>query len=117
MPITYTSKHHSPEDPGGIIREVLDMGPDFTGPAQDVLLGWTLRLGDTVDPAAAARTLLERYGYADRPAPEGACGELIKLLRETADYPQGRLDTHLCRPEPAHRRRRRGGWKSRREGR
>ena len=114
MAVTYTSKHHSPEDPGGIIREVLNLGAEFTGPAHDVLLGWTLRLGDEIDPAVAARTLLERYGYADAPPPEGACGQLIKLLRETASYPQGRLDAHLCRPEPAHRRPRRGGWRSRR---
>lgn len=114
MPITYTSKHHSPEDPGGIIREVLNMGTAFTGTAREVLLGWTLRLDDNVDPAAAARTLLQRYGYADRPPPDGACGELVMLLRETASYPQGRLDTHLCRPEPARRRARRADSRKRR---
>ncbi len=114
MSITYTSKYHAPDDPGGIIGEILNMADEFPGPAQDALLGWTLRLGDEVDPAAAAGSLLDRYGYAEGPPPGGACGELIKLLRETARYPQAHLKTYLCRPEPAHRRSRRGGRKARR---
>lgn len=107
MPITYTSPHHSDEDPGGLIRETLNMGPAFTGPARDALLSWVLRLGDGVDVAAAAQTLLTRYGYAEGPAPDGACGELVVLLRETARYPGQRLRAHLCRPHSAHRRQRR----------
>ncbi len=116
MPITYTSKYHCPEDPGGIIGEILNMGADFTDPAQDALLGWTLRLGDDIDPAAAARGLLEKYGLQDGPTPEGACGELVRLLRETVSYSQKRLDTHMCRPDSAHRPRRRGGRKARHFG-
>lgn len=107
MPVTYTSPHHSEEDPGGLIRETLEMGADFPGPARDALLSWMLRLGDGVDAAATAQTLLARYGYAEGPPPEGACGELVALLRETAKYPDGQLRTHLCRPHSAHRRRRR----------
>jgi hypothetical protein len=116
MAITYTSKYHAPEDPGGIIGEILNMGAEFPGPARDALLGWTLRLADGQDPAAAARAVLEKYGLAEGPAPEGACGELVGLLRETADYSQARLKTHMCRPEGAHRGRRRGGRKARRSG-
>ena len=113
MTVTYTSKLHSDDDPGGIIGEILNMGADFPGPAQDALIGWTLRLGDGVDPAAAAQRVLARYGYEEGEAPEGACGELVRLLRETAAYSQRRLETHLCRPESAHRGRRRGGRKAR----
>lgn len=108
MTITYTSKHHSDDDPGGVIGEVLAMGPEFAGPAEDVLLGWTLRLADGVDPAAAARRLLARHGLQDRPAPEGACGDLIRLLRETANFSRARMDPHMCKA------RRRGGRKGRR---
>lgn len=107
MGITYTSPHHSKDDPGGLIRETLDMGADFPGPARDALLSWILRLGDDADAAVAAKTLLARYGYAEGPVPDGACGELVMLLRETATYPDGQLRTHLCRPRSAHRRRRR----------
>ena len=103
MAITYTSKYHAPEDPGGIIGEILNMGAEFLGPAEDALLGWTLRLGDKQDPAEAACAVLEKYGLAEGPAPEGACGELVRLLRETASYSQERLDTHMCRPETGQR--------------
>ncbi len=110
MAVTYTSKYHAPEDPGGIVGEILNMGAEFEGPAQDALLGWTLRLGDTQDPAVAARAVLKKYGLVEGPAPEGACGDLVKLLRETASYSQARLDAHMCRPKSA---RRRGGRKAR----
>ena len=115
MPVTYTSKLHSDDDPGGIIGEILNMGADFPGPARDALVGWTLRLGDGIDPAEAAQRILAHYGQESGAVPEGACGELVRLLRETAAYSQRRLETHLCRPESAHRSRRRGGRKARRE--
>jgi len=116
MAITYTSKYHAPEDPGGIIGEILNMGAEFTGPAQDVLLGWTLRLDETQDPATAARAVLVKYGLEDSADPEGACGDLVRLLRETASFSQARLNTHMCRPESADRNRRRGGRKARHSG-
>ena len=74
-----------------------------------------VRLGDGIDPAAAALRILRHYGYEDGETPEGACGELVRLLRETAAYSRRRLETHLCRPESAHRGRRRGGRKARLE--
>ena len=100
MPVRYTSKHHSDEDPGGLIRDVLDMGAEFTGPAQDVLLSWFLRLGDGVDAAAAARALLQRYDLADGEIPEGACGELVSLLRQTAEAGPERLAAPRRRRRP-----------------
>ncbi|HSR72449.1 MAG TPA: hypothetical protein VLL72_08725 [Kiloniellales bacterium] len=83
MPITYTSKFHSREDPGGIIREILEMDAEFEGPARDALLSWVIRLEPGLSPATAARRLLARYELEER-TPAGACGELVKLLRETA---------------------------------
>ena len=85
MATKYLSPHHSPDDPGGVIREILLMGPDFPGPAKDVILGWTLRLGVDRDPADAAKALLETYDLSEGPLPEGACGELVDLLRQAAD--------------------------------
>ena len=85
MATRYLSPHHSPDDPGGVIREVLLMGPEFPGPAEDVMLAWTLRLGVDRDPADSARRLLETYELADGPLPDGACGKLVDLLRQAAD--------------------------------
>jgi hypothetical protein len=107
MAITYTSKHHSPQDPGGVIREVLDMGADFPGPAKDVLLAWVLRLEDGLDPAAAARDLIETYDLAEDAPAAGACAELITLLRETAAYGVERMAARTCRPRSQRRRGRR----------
>ena len=84
MAFKYTSEHDSPEDPGGLIKQALDMGPDFPGPAEDILLAWMLRLGDGQDAAAAARRLVERYGLAANPQPDGAHGKLVGLLQQTA---------------------------------
>jgi hypothetical protein len=84
MVIKYESRFHSEDDPGGLIREVLEMGSEFPGPSQDILLAWMLRIDDGRDPAMVAARLLSDYGVAEGPLPEGACGELVKLLRETA---------------------------------
>jgi hypothetical protein len=89
--VKYASKHHSPEDPGGLIYEVLQAGEDYTGPAEDVILSWMLRLEDDQDPAATARRLLEAYGCEDGAHPGGSAGRLILLLRETAEASPERL--------------------------
>jgi hypothetical protein len=84
MAITYTSKYHSPEDPGGAIQEALAMGDAFPGPARDIVLAWMLRLDGSVAPHAAARRLLDRHDLAEGPLPDGPRGELVRLLREAA---------------------------------
>ncbi len=94
MAIKYLSEHDTPDDPGGLVRQVLDMGPEFPGPARDILLAWILRLGTRRDPAEAAGRLLAAYGIAEGPPPEDATGELIELLRETASYPREHLPSH-----------------------
>ena len=91
MAVKYVSRYHSDDDPGGLIREVVELGPDFPGPAYDVLLSWILRLEDSRDPAEVADRLLREYGIADGPLPENACGELIGLLREVSQYGWERL--------------------------
>ena len=101
--VKYTSKHHSAEDPGGLIYEVLQAGDDYTGPAEDIILSWMLRLHDGQDPAATARHLLEAYGCNGGALPGGSAGRLIQLLRETAAASQERLTKRSRR-----RRRRRG---------
>jgi hypothetical protein len=77
---------NEPEDPQGLIGQVLAMGAEFPGPAGDVLLSWLLDLKDRADPAKAAARLIERHGLAGPPFPPGPLGELIRLLHETARY-------------------------------
>jgi hypothetical protein len=110
MAIRYLSEHDSPDDPGGLIRESLAQGDAFLGPAEDVVLAWILRLGQERDPSEAAQRLILDYGLDREPPPGGACGRLVAILRETAEYPAGRMTRHLCRP------RRRGGWRRNRPG-
>ncbi len=105
MAIRYLSEHDSPDDPGGLIREVIELGEDFPGPAEDIVLAWVLRLGDGRDPGQSAKRLITDYRLDDEPQPGGACGRLIEMLKETAEYPDQRMTRHLCRP------RRRGGWR------
>ena len=103
MAIKYLSEHDTPDDPGGLIRQALDMGPGFPGPAEDVLLAWMLRLGEGRDAATAARRLIDGYGIAGGSAVEGPLGKLISLLHQTA---------HCA---PAHIPARRGGRARRRD--
>src|SRR3546814_15769899 len=79
------------------------MGAEFPGPAEDVVLAWILRLGEGRDPGEAAKRLIPDYELDRAPPPTGACGRLVAILRETAEFPTGRITRHLCQP------RRRGG--------
>jgi hypothetical protein len=58
-----------PEDPNSLIRQVLEMGDEFPGPAGDVLLSWLLDLKERVAPALAVRRLIERHGLPGLPSP------------------------------------------------
>ena len=66
MATKFLSPHHSPDDPGGVIGEVIRMGSEFPGPAEDVMLAWTLRLGVDRDPATLGIDLVEaQYRFDD----------------------------------------------------
>lgn len=97
MAIKYISANDSPDDPGGLIKEILDMGAEFPGPAEDILVAWMLRLGEEQDPAEAARRLLDSYGVAEGTLPDDACGRVVALLRQAAQFPQTRLARHMGR--------------------
>ena len=84
MTLRYVSKHHSEDDPGGLIHEAFAAGPEFTGPAEDLLLAWTLRLERGQDAPAAAARLLAELAPPCAVAPEGEAGRLLTLLRQTA---------------------------------
>ena len=94
-----------PEDPNNLIRQVLEMGEEFPGPAGDVLVSWLLDLKERVDPAEAARRLIERHRLPGPPFAETPRGTLIRLLHETATYSADRLEGRAGR--------RRGGRRGR----
>ena len=102
MGVKYVSPHDNPDDPGGLIREVLDLGALFTGPAEDTLLSWLLRLPPGVDATQAANNLLARYKLREGPPRDGATGKLIALIEQAASG------------ELPRSRGRRGGWRGRR---
>ncbi len=75
-------------DPGSLIREGL-LAEDARLAARDLLLCWLLRLSARIDAADAARVLIR--AYADLPRRSANARELDRLLRETANWPRGRL--------------------------
>ena len=96
---------NGPDDPQGLIGQVLAMGAEFPGPAGDILLSWLLDLKDRTEPSKAAARLIERHGLAGPPFPPGPLGELIRLLHETARHSPEQLQDMV--------KRRRGGRRGR----
>ena len=98
---------NEPDDPHGLIGQVLTMGADFPGPAGDILLSWLLDLKDRTEPSTAAANLIARHGLAGPPFPPGPLGELIRMLHETASHSPEQLRERVLR--------RRGGrrWRGR----
>jgi hypothetical protein len=50
-----------PLDPKSILHQAFEMGDEFPGPAEDLLLSWLLSLGADQQPAEAAKVLLPRF--------------------------------------------------------
>ncbi len=110
MAIKYATRYHSDDDPGGLIREVVEMGDDFPGPAKDIILSWVIRLEPGREAAEAAGNILRDYGLEGQPDPKGACGEVVAMVREIALYGPERLRNFSpSSPRHGRRSRRRGG--------
>lgn len=86
-----TAKRGPPHDPNLLIRQVIEMGQEFTGPAEDIIFSWLISLAQDLEPAAAANLLLDEHNLRRGEPPPGAIGRVWTLLRETADYPDSRL--------------------------
>ena len=101
-----SAKPGPPHDPDLLIAQVLAMGSEFAGPAEDVIFSWLITLAPDIDPAGAAAKLLDEHNLRHGPAPEGPTGRLWSLLRETAEFPDARLRTtartRRGRPRPRH---------------
>ena len=86
-----TAKRGPPHDPDLLIAQVLAMGTEFIGPAEDIIFSWLITLAPDVDPAVAAGKLLDDHNLRSDPVPAGPLGRLWTLLRETAEFPDARL--------------------------
>jgi hypothetical protein len=86
-----TARRGPPHDPNGLIGQVLEMGAEFSGPAEDVVFSWLISLAPDIDPADAANRLLDEHNLRQGSVPDGALGRLWTLLRETALFPDDRL--------------------------
>jgi hypothetical protein len=97
----------NPLDPKSLLEQAFEMGEEFPGPAEDLLLSWLLSLGADQAPADAAKTLLPRY--ADSLAGKSDTMPIVKLYRlveQVAVSPpvtakRGRLSGRTRRANPA----------------
>ncbi|MGH6891134.1 MAG: hypothetical protein ACREEP_02630, partial [Dongiaceae bacterium] len=73
------------QDPKRLIEQAFEMGAEFPGPAEDLLLSWMLSLPLAADVPAIAAALAERHraGVADLAATHPA-RRLLTLLEQTA---------------------------------
>jgi len=85
------AKRGPPHDPDLLIAQVLGMGAEFAGPAEDIIFSWLITLAPDIDPAVAANRLLDDHNLRADPVPPGPLGRVWTLLRETAEFPESRL--------------------------
>jgi len=69
----------NPLDPKSLLEQAFEMGDEFPGPAEDLLLSWLLSLGGDQPPAEAATALLQRY--AARVEGQSDALPIVKLHR------------------------------------
>ncbi len=74
-----------PQDPKRLIEQAFEMGAEFPGPAEDLLLSWVLSLPLGADVPAIAAILAERHraGVANL-AGDHPARRLLTLLEQTA---------------------------------
>lgn len=73
------------QDPKRLIEQAFEMGSEFPGPAEDLLLSWMLSLPLAADVPAIAAALAERHraGVANL-AGDHPVRRLLTLLEQTA---------------------------------
>ena len=80
------TQHATPElDPKRLIEQAFEMGADFPGPAEDLLLSWILSLPADADAPAFAAVLAERHcGQVATLEDKHPARRLLTLLEQTA---------------------------------
>ena len=92
------------QDPKRVLEQAFEMGVEFPGPAEDLLLSWVLSLPVDADAPAIATVLAARY----RPGVEAIAGinakhpiyRLLTLLEQTAAASSARLGRRGGRRRP-----------------
>lgn len=70
-------------DPTGILHQAFEMGTDFPGPAEDILMSWLISLGPDTGAGAAATELAPAFKrHIDGPAPNPHLARLHGFLIE-----------------------------------
>jgi hypothetical protein len=77
----------NPLDPKSLLDQAFEMGEEFPGPAEDLLLSWLLSLG-TAQPQEAAVALLPLYsGRVEGKNEQLPIARLYRLLEQVAISP------------------------------
>ncbi|MFD2204206.1 hypothetical protein [Kiloniella antarctica] len=90
------------DDPKSIIHQMVMIDSCKRTPAEDAILAWILSLPNELDPASAAKRLLDKYEDLAVKSNEGAI-KTLGFLKQTAEYPQSRLSN--CRRKTRSQRR------------
>jgi hypothetical protein len=76
---------HQQHDPKRLIEQAFEMGAEFPGPAEDLLLSWILSLPAGADAPAIAALLVERHrAEVAHLADKHPARRLLTLLEQTA---------------------------------
>lgn len=78
-------------DPKRLIRQLMDLDEPTPTSARDRIVLWLMSLADEIDPADAARRLLEALPQGAPGARTALAGELVLELEEVARFPRRQL--------------------------
>ena len=73
-------------DPVNLMHQIFEDAGAFVGPAQDVLLSWLMKLPGDMDPAVAARTILDTTVAHCESTPSDETVKLIALLKQVSEH-------------------------------
>ncbi len=73
-------------DPVNLMHQIFEDANAFVGPAQDVLLSWLMKLPQSIEPASAARTVLDTTVAHCTGAPSDEAQKLIGLLQQVSKH-------------------------------
>ena len=73
-------------DPVNLMHQVFENANAFVGPAQDVLLSWLMKLPQSIEPATAAKTVLDTTVAHCQSAPSEEALKLIGLLGQVSEH-------------------------------
>ncbi len=73
-------------DPVNLMHQIFEDASAFVGPAQDVLLSWLMKLPQSIEPAAAAKTVLDTTVAHCQSAPSEEAQKLIGLLGQVSEH-------------------------------